>query len=75
MKGSKLRILNHLEKHSSLTSMEAFQLYGVTRLAARIKELRDAGYDIKTLMFESVNRYGESVRFAKYVYGGKNSVN
>lgn len=67
MKGSKLRILNHLEKNGSITSMEAFQLYGITRLAARIKELRDRGYDVVTLTMDSVNRYGEIVRYAKYV--------
>lgn len=67
MKGSKVRILEHLKKSGSITSMEAFQLFGITRLSARIKELRDKGYDIRTLMVDSVNRYGEDVRYGKYV--------
>ena len=67
MKGSKVRILEHLKKSGSITSMEAFQLFGITRLSARIKELRDKGYDIRTLMIDSVNRYGEDVRYGKYV--------
>ena len=40
-------ILKHL-RHSSLTSMQAFQEYGITRLAARILDLRGYGHDIKT---------------------------
>ena len=71
MKGSKIRILEHFAKHGTLTSMEAFQTYGITRLAARISELREKGYDIRTVMVESTNRYGETVRFANYVYKGR----
>lgn len=71
MKGSKVRILNHLEKFSCITSAEAFQRYGITRLAARIKELRDKGYDIRTSMCVGENRYGETVRYAEYLYFGK----
>lgn len=66
MKGSKVRILNHLNEYRTLTSMEAFQLYGITRLSARIKELREMGYDIVTLNFYGENRYGETVRYGKY---------
>ena len=71
MKGSKVRILEHFKKYGTLTSMEAFQMYGITRLAARISELREKGYDIRTVMIESTNRYGETVRFANYVYKGR----
>ena len=75
MKGSKLRILDYLKRHGSITSVEAFQLFGITRLAARIKDLRDKGYLIDTVMLNSVNRYGEDVRFAKYVWKGNNDEN
>ena len=71
MKGSKSRILHHFIEHRTLTSMEAFENYGITRLAARVAELRKLGYDIQTIMMEGVNRYGESVRYGKYVYNGK----
>lgn len=33
-------ILSHL-KHAPITSLEAFKLYGITRLASRIHELRE----------------------------------
>ena len=75
MKGSKLRILDYLKRHGSITSVEAFQYFGITRLAARIKELRDKGYLIDTVMLNGVNRYGEDVRFAKYVWKGNNNEN
>lgn len=71
MTGSKVRILGHFKKYGTLTSMEAFERYGITRLAARISELRGKGYDIRTVMVESTNRYGETVRFANYVYKGR----
>lgn len=70
MTGSKIRILDHLKKYGSITSMEAFQYYGITRLSARIKELRDKGYNIVTMMLEGKNRYDETIRYAKYVWKG-----
>lgn len=71
MTGSKVRIINFMKKYGSITSMEAFQAFGITRLSARIKELREMGYDIETVMMENVNRYGEYVRFGKYVLKGE----
>lgn len=38
----------HLKSGRSITPLEALGLYGVFRLAARIKELRDYGWDITT---------------------------
>lgn len=70
MYGGKVRILDHLKEYGSITSMEAFKYYGITRLSARIKELRDKGYNIVTMMIEGENKYGESVRYAKYVWKG-----
>jgi hypothetical protein len=37
------------------------------RLAARIKDLRDVGHDIRTIMIKTTNADGESVRYARYV--------
>ena len=33
-------ILHHLKEHGSITTIEAFTLYGITRLSGRIWELR-----------------------------------
>lgn len=42
------QILAHLKRGESITSLEALNLYGSLRLAARVSELRKQGYDIKT---------------------------
>jgi hypothetical protein len=62
------RILNYLEEapDHSITSMEAFERFGITRLAARIFELKDSGHNIITINEEGINRYGEAVRYARY---------
>ncbi len=60
-------VLDHLKTKGSITSMEAFELYGCTRLSDKILRLRDKGYDISTIMIESVNRYGDLCRYGKYV--------
>lgn len=60
-------IKNHLRQNNSITSMEAFQLYGCTRLASQVFSLRKQGWDIKTLDVEGKTRYGTSCTYAKYV--------
>lgn len=44
------KVLAHLKKRGSITPMEAIITYGITRLAARIFELREAGFEIITQM-------------------------
>jgi hypothetical protein len=44
------RILSHLEKRGSISPIEAHVSYGDMRLAARIFDLREVGYDIITTM-------------------------
>ena len=66
-------VLNHLQQHGSITSMEAFQLFGVTRLSAIIYELRHKE-DYKVLsVFEVVTtRQGCKTAIARYVLGKEN---
>jgi hypothetical protein len=42
------QIKAHLVTGRSITALEALGLYGVFRLAARIKELRNKGWEIET---------------------------
>jgi hypothetical protein len=42
------QILKHLKRHRSINPLTALRLYGSFRLAARIKELRNRGNQIKT---------------------------
>lgn len=62
-----LAVLNHLKEHGSITSMEAIQLYGVTRLADKIYQFRKQGYNIKTVDCLGKTRFGNTCRYAKYV--------
>ena len=66
MKGSKPRIIEYMRKYKGITSQDAFRYLGITRLSARIKELREAGYNISTIMVDGVNKYGEPVRYGLY---------
>ena len=66
MSGSKPRIIDYMKVHKGITSMDAFTDLGITRLSARIKELRESGYDIDTIMMEGMNRFGEPVRYGLY---------
>ena len=60
------KILRHLHRFGSIDPIQAIQEYGVLRLAARINDLR-TGHDIETHLVESLNRFGEPVRYARYV--------
>ena len=60
------RVLNYMRLHGSITSLEAFANLGVSRLSARIKDLRDSGHSIVGNMVEVENRYGEKCHVKRY---------
>jgi hypothetical protein len=70
----KQRVLQHLKMHGSITSWQAIKEYGCTRLADVIFRLKD-DYSIATQMQESTNRFGDKVRYAKYIFVGKKALN
>ena len=75
MRGSKSRIIEYMKQHNGISSQDAFRELGITRLSARIKELREFGYNISTIMVDGTNRFGEPVRFGLYkLVGDKNNV-
>lgn len=63
-------VKDHLLEHGSITSWEAIQSYGATRLSSIIFNLRKNGYDIETIMREETDRYGNTCKFANYVFKG-----
>ena len=65
MKTQTERVLQYLKKHKGITSMEAFEMFGITRLSAVIFELRRK-YEIYSERTEGKNRYGEKVWFSTY---------
>lgn len=60
------RVLDYIKKFGSITTLEAFRDLGVTRLSARIFELRDKSLNIDSTNVTSKNRYGENCTYAKY---------
>ena len=62
------RILKHLQDHGSITSWEAIQLYGCTRLSHYIWSLRKQNYNITDERILFVNKYGEKSHYKKYIY-------
>ena len=71
-KGSTKAILDYLKNNEYLTSMQAWEMWGVTRLAAIIHNLRRAGYNIETVRVETTTRFGESTNYARYYLRGEN---
>jgi len=62
----KAKILRHLQEVGAITPVQAFFDYSIMRLATRIFELKEDGYDIETIMLKSENKFGEPVRYAQY---------
>ena len=56
------KILEYLESGKTISPAEALVWAGSFRLAARIKDLRDAGYNIETAM----KRDSNGRRYARY---------
>lgn len=59
-------VLRHLRTNNYITSMIAFDLYGITRLSSIIHRLRKQGYNIETKMVYTTNRFGYTVGYANY---------
>lgn len=62
----KEKVLRHLKEVGALTPVQAFFDYSIMRLATRIFELKEDGYNIETIMLKSQNKFGEPVRYAQY---------
>ena len=61
------KVLNHLEKYKTITSLEAIELYSATRLSAIIFNLRKRGYNIITEDLPFVDRFGTKSHYGKYI--------
>ena len=65
------KILRHLKTHKrGITQLDAIQRYGCLRLSARISELRDMGYVIKSEIVAVKNRDGETCHVSRYTLEG-----
>lgn len=66
------RILKYIADFGSITSLQAMQDLGVMRLASRITDLKQAGYEIDSEYVHSKNRYGEPMKYKRYYMKGVN---
>ena len=66
-KSQKSEVLKFMKTHKrGITSLQAIELFGATRLSDIIFRLRQEGYNIITEMVTAKNRYGHTVTFARY---------
>ncbi len=54
------KILNHMQTIGPITAYEAVIKYGITRLSARIWDLRHDGYNIVSETIKAKNRDGKA---------------
>ena len=59
-------IVDYINKFGSITSAEAMMDLGISRLAARISDLKDEGYVIKATPESGKNRFGEKTHYTRY---------
>ena len=62
------KIINYIEKHGSITPMDAFPM-GITKLSTRVSEMRRKGImQFKIVMETGLNQDKEPVRYARYSF-------
>ena len=59
-------VLNHFIQRGSLTTWEAIERFGCTRLSARVLELEKKGYRFKHDPVKVTTRYGATVTVTRY---------
>ena len=59
-------VLYHLLYIGRLSSYGAIREYGITRLAARVWELKNEGWDIHSSTASSTNRHGKKLSYSIY---------
>lgn len=68
MKTQRNRIINYITEKGSITQLEALNEIGVMRLASRISELKNQGYEIQGKREAVKNRYGETCYIKRYSF-------
>jgi len=68
---NKDRVLKYIEDFGSISSLEAFNDLGNTRLSASIWLLRhEDGLEIESITETKKNRYGEKTHYSRYYLKG-----
>lgn len=64
------RVLQYMKDNGSITTMQAFADLGITRLSARISDLKDEGNVIVSRMVSRKRKDGTTTRYSVYSLGG-----
>lgn len=67
-------VLDYMKENGGITSKEAFQRFGATRLSGLIWGLRKQGYEIDSVPKKVKTRYGKETQICVYTLKGKNEV-
>ena len=60
------KVMQYMKDFGKITTLDAFRDLAITRLSARIKDLRNDGVLIESKRVGMKNRYGETVYYAEY---------
>lgn len=60
------RIVFYIKTYGSISTMEAFNELGITRLASRIHDLVSDGYPVEKQLVKAKNRFGEPIHYTRY---------
>lgn len=61
-------IIDFIKQNGSITTLQAVRRLGCTRLASRIYDLKQDGYEFETETKKSKNRYGKVVTYSEYKF-------
>lgn len=68
---AKARVLDYIKENGSITTWQSYELFGDTRLSDKIYRLKKDGYKFDEEWIKGKNRYGEPIKFKKYIYKGE----
>jgi hypothetical protein len=72
MSNQKQRVLGFVRNQGSITSLEAINTFGITRLASTIQQMEKVGHVFDHEHQVKVqNRFGEESRVTRYHYKGQ----
>jgi len=67
IKSNQQVVVEYLQKHNSMTDIDATDKLGVRRLSDVIFKLRNIGFGINTTIRKGINRRGKHVNYGEYV--------
>ena len=70
-RGYKEILLDHFRRFEAITTLDAFEMYGMTRLSAVIYNLKKDNYIFDEKWVEVENRYGNKIKVKAYILAGK----